>query len=130
MIEPTPGFYYLASPYYHPKQEIMEQRYHIVAAMTTDLLKRGVHTYSPIVHNHHLAVNGDLPRDFDFWMDYDCAMLSKADAIIVAQIDGWQQSRGVAYEMEFARTNNIKLTFMEVPFRILNSVIPQRNIIP
>jgi len=52
---------YLASPYHHADKDVMEDRFHKVAMATAHLLSKGLIVYSPIAHNHYLAVNFKPP---------------------------------------------------------------------
>lgn len=44
----------------------------------------------------------EMPKDAAFWQDYNHLMISKADGLIILQINGWFQSKGVTEEREFA----------------------------
>lgn len=94
---------YVASPYTHQDISVMEARYHKAMDLTAFLLKKEWWCYSPIVHCHEMAVKFDLPRDFGFWKRYNWHMLLQASAFFVLDIDGWQESKGVAEEFEFAK---------------------------
>jgi len=69
------SYIYLASPYSHPSHEIMHERYEQAAAVTAHFLRNHRYVYSPIVHCHELARRHDLPRNINFWKDYNVAML-------------------------------------------------------
>lgn len=103
---------YLASPYNHEKRSVMEQRFRAAADVTTKLIEKGTVVFSPIVHNHYLAVNYDLPRDFDFWMAYDLPMLDLAEELYVLALVGWHTSKGVATEINHAKSRNIPISFV------------------
>ncbi len=75
--------------------------------MATSWLLRLRHwVYSPIVHCHWLAVYHGLRTDFEFWRDYNYAMLESAHTLYLLDIDGWKDSVGVGSEIEFARRNS------------------------
>jgi hypothetical protein len=92
---------YIASPYSHPDKMVMDSRYQQVLGYTAELLRARKWCYSPIVHCHALASTYDLPRDAGYWMEYNFAMLTRCDTLHVLQMDGWQQSLGVAAEVAF-----------------------------
>lgn len=102
---------YLASPYAHPDPEIMQSRFHSVAALTADLLKRGRVVYSPIAHNHYLAVQFDMPRSWDFWQTVDLPMLDLAEELYVLCLPGWQESKGVQAEIDHAQQRGIPIQY-------------------
>jgi hypothetical protein len=65
------------------------------------LLIAGVKVYSPIAHTHPIAECAGLdPLDHDLWLAADEPFMHVAQAILVAEMDGWQVSKGIAYEME------------------------------
>jgi hypothetical protein len=97
------GYVYLASPYSHPDESIMEARFVAAEAATARLLRRSVWVYSPIVHCHELAKKFDLPKDFVFWQEYNFAMIRGAAKLYVLRIDGWEASKGVTAEIAYAR---------------------------
>lgn len=65
-------------------------------------MKEGLYVYSPIVHSHHLSVEFDPKKTFN-WMPLDIVMLDASDAAIIFMIDGWDISKGVTEEIEFIR---------------------------
>jgi hypothetical protein len=93
---------YLASPYTHPDPLEMEYRYECILETTAHFLTQGHPVYSPIVHCHPLAKAKDLPRNYDFWFQYNIHMLELADEVWVIQLDGWQKSQGVNSEIAHA----------------------------
>lgn len=101
------SYIYLASPYSSPEPQIRHERYEAVAHATQWLLNNKHWTYSPIVHCHKLALDYKMPTDFDFWREYNEAMLSRAAMFYVLELEGWKESKGVAGELEFARSNGI-----------------------
>lgn len=70
--------------------------------LTARLMQQGLKVYSPIAHMHPLAIHGDIdPLDHSIWLPFDGAMMDKADAMIVAMMKGWDESKGVRHEIEF-----------------------------
>lgn len=90
---------YIASPYTHVSVDLMERRYEAVRAFTATLLENRVFCYSPIVHCHDLAKHHNLPKDFDFWQDYNRHMLDRSDKLIIFGLGGWKHSKGVEGEI-------------------------------
>lgn len=108
------SFIYLASPYSSGDSKIMHARADAAMAFTAHHLSEGFHIYSPIVHCHEMANRFDLPRDFDFWMTYNYAMLAKASQLWVLALDGWDASRGVLAEIEMATKLSIQVTLKHI----------------
>ena len=97
------GYIYLASPYTHPEPYIMEIRYVYTAKVLADKLRRKEWTYSPIVHCHELAKTYGLPKDSEFWREYDFAMLAGASCLHVLRLEGYEDSVGIKAEVAEAQ---------------------------
>jgi len=106
---------YLATPYNHADAEVREHRYRRAVEYATALLNMGAFVYSPIVHNHPVAIEGDLGREFTFWADFDYALIDRCDILAVAQIEGWQESIGIAAEVEYARSVKMPIRYLSDP---------------
>ena len=92
---------YLATPYTKFPQGL-SGAFVIAARLAARLLKAGVKVYSPICHAHPIAIHGGLgPRDHALWIPFDELMMARCDILIVAHMDGWAQSKGIAHEVEF-----------------------------
>ena len=104
---------YLASPYHHNNPRIMQIRYEQACEATADLIKSGEVIFSPIAHNHWLAIIYDMPRDHQFWLDYNLAILRRCDVLLILTLEGWKESRGIAAESTFAAQHHIPIEFLE-----------------
>jgi nucleoside 2-deoxyribosyltransferase len=93
---------YLASPYNDESADLREKRYQEACKACVWLMCRGWIVYSPIVHNHPLATNYDLPKGWDFWQRADTCTLERCDEMLILTIDGWDTSRGIKAERAFA----------------------------
>lgn len=96
-------YIYVASPYSHEDPNVRLDRYLEVGAYTAHLLKERTPAFSPIVHCHDIATRHDLPTNAEYWRQYNGAMLAPAKELHVLQLDGWEKSLGVRWEMEFAQ---------------------------
>lgn len=105
------SFTYIASPYSHADEAIRELRFNLVSKFTADMIRDGEVVYSPIAHSHPLAVDYELPGDFDFWMRQNYGLLSKASRMIVLCLDGWEDSKGVQAEIEFAEKCGVEVGY-------------------
>ena len=92
---------YTATPY---------SKYHLgihmafvhACVLQSRLLLDGVKSYSPIVQTHPIATYGNMdPLGHDFWLAYDRVQMDAAAGLLVAQMPGWRDSYGVAYEIEY-----------------------------
>lgn len=104
---------YLASPYSHPEPDVMECRYEVVMRITARLIVDAkLIVYSPIVHCHVMAIKHQLPKDAEFWKVYNLGVLQKCDSLWVAKLSGWEQSKGVLWEIEQASQLNKPIKFI------------------
>lgn len=104
---------YLASPYSHPDAIIRRTRFLLAEQVTAELMRQGLTIYSPIVHNHELAIKFRLATDFSFWQNYCLGMLRLASEVYVLDIPGWDASRGVTKELDFATECGIMKSFVD-----------------
>lgn len=104
---------YLATPYskYKPGIELAFQH---ASALAAALLKLGVKVYSPIAHTHPLAIYGNIdPLDHSIWIPFDEAMMKACGALVVARMEGWQESRGIAHEIKFFKKRGKPVFYMD-----------------
>lgn len=94
---------YLASPYSHPELAVRRKRFEDACDAAGRLIREGRIVFSPIAHTHPIAERNVLPLGWDFWHGFDRAFIERADALYVLMLDGWDQSKGVAGEIEIAR---------------------------
>lgn len=103
---------YLASPYTHPSQEVIERRVAAVTRATVWLIKNNEwNVFSPIIHSHPLAAKG-LKGDWETWKRIDEEYLSVSERMVVLELPGWQNSTGVKAEIEIARRLGVPIYYM------------------
>ena len=100
------SFIYLASPYSHPNSAIRQARFRAAEEFTAEAIKDGQAIFSPIIHNHELALRYHLPTTMEFWWAYNSAILYSADYLWVLTLPGWQESHGVSREIAFFNSFN------------------------
>lgn len=93
---------YLASPYSHPNPAVREQRYIMARIFTLWALQQPLPLFSPIVYGHEFG--SQLGYVFEAWKTLNDAMIRACEQVWVLRIDGWEDSRGVKHEIEFARS--------------------------
>lgn len=100
---------YLASPYSSPLLTVRSFRFLQARDAAAALLRAGRLVYSPIVHGHAIAsAHYDLPTDHDFWMRHCFDMLARCDDLMVLQLTGWRESKGVQAEIRWWRDRRDK----------------------
>ena len=104
---------YLATPYTHPDRAVRLARFRAVNKAASLLMQQGHHVFSPISHSHPIAEEGGLPTSWDFWEKYDIEVLKMCSQVIVLMLDGWKESKGVAAEIEIAKSLGIGIVYAE-----------------
>jgi hypothetical protein len=105
---------YLASPYSHVNPIVRQQRFEAVCRVAGRLMHEGKCVFSPIAHSHPIEQHfedGSI-EGHDFWLKQDFAVLSRCSRLVVVTLDGWEASRGVAAEIQYAHERGIPLEFM------------------
>jgi hypothetical protein len=74
-------------------------------------MEKGYVVFSPIAHSHGIS-RFVKNHDHDFWMDQDLPFLNHADKMIVLTLPGWEESRGIKQEIEWAKAKNIPIEYM------------------
>lgn len=102
---------YLASPYSHEDGRVRARRYQAAVAAVAAFMNRGEHVFSPIVHSYPVAIAHSLPGEWEFWAEYDECMVSRCDRLVVLQLEGWDNSRGIAAEVAIAERLGIPVIY-------------------
>lgn len=105
--------FYLASPYSHPDREVMKQRFDEVCRAAFTLMRQGHIIFSPIAHSHAIEEVVGEREQHGFWMNQDLAILGKCAGLLVLTIDGWDKSKGVGEEIEYALRWGIPVTYVD-----------------
>ena len=106
------SFVYLASPYTDPDPLVREMRFSDALRHVACSTMAGEIMYSPIVHFHECALVYTMPKDFEFWQKINFAMLSRAAELHVLQLPGWENSKGVAAEIAYAKAHGIPIRYV------------------
>ena len=108
------SYYYISNPYNGTDSQ-RNERAKIAAEVSGKLLKRGVHAWSPIVHNHAMMNDyGDftLEQRRTLILDFDFSLLLASKGMIVLKIDGWKESYGVTKEIELCQEKSIPVQYL------------------
>lgn len=103
---------YLASPYSSDSKDIEAARYRAVAGYIAMQYRLGLKMYSPIVACHHLSLEHQLPGDAKWWEAFNHDMLKRCDALWVLCLPGWEESRGVKKEIEYAESSGVPINYI------------------
>lgn len=104
---------YLAAPYSHPDRAVRIARFHAINSVAAELMRAGELVYSPISHTHPIAEAGDLPLGWDFWQKYDTAFIEHSKRVVVLQLDGWRESKGVTAEIKIAQSLGTPIDYID-----------------
>lgn len=97
---PLGALCYLATPYTKYKDGDIDAAFRDAAKLAAQLLRAGIKVYSPIAHTHPIAIHGKIdPLDHKIWLPFDEAMMDACDVLIVAEMEGWRESKGIAHEV-------------------------------
>ena len=105
--------YYLASPYSHADATVRQARASLAEKAAVDLLHFGIYVFAPIPYNHPWE-KYNVPGHWDFWADFDKTFVSRCDGVIILTLDGWDRSKGVTAELDFAKENNIPVYYLSL----------------
>jgi hypothetical protein len=102
---------YLATPFSDPDPAVRLLRYQQALDFVAHSYRKGHNLYSPIVYGFPIAKilgNGD----WSFWERFDLDTLSRCDELWVLRLPGWDKSRGVRAEIEYANAHKIPTLFL------------------
>jgi hypothetical protein len=92
------GYWYLASPFTNYKDG-HEQAWIDVCYARGWLLQRGIFAYSPIAESWGAVRLLNLPFDHVWWQGDNESKMAPAVGIIVAKLEGWEDSEGIKREV-------------------------------
>lgn len=105
---------YLASPYTKYPWGL-DAAAEDIAVVTGRLMLKGIKVHSPIVPTHYIAKFANIdPVDHELWMGIDAAFIEVCDSMVIAQLSGWDVSRGVAHEIEVFTLQNKPIMTLDV----------------
>ena len=108
----NPSMVYLASPYAHPSAAVREARLEAARYVCGKLVDGGVIVMSPLVYLGELAQKGVHPPQG--WYAYDLQLLARCDELLVLQLPGWEDSKGVLAEVAGAQTKGMPILLMSL----------------
>ena len=107
-VQPT--LIYLASPYASDSSSVREARLDAVRHVCGRLVNEGKIVMSPLVYLGELAFRGVHPPQG--WYAFDLQFLVRSDELLVLQLPGWEESKGVLVEIAAAQARGIPIRLM------------------
>lgn len=105
---------YLASPYSHANPQVVATRVQQTRMCFVNLLAAQRHVFSPILLCHEASILYELPGDAAYWQAMNEDFLSRMDEMYVLTLPGWQESKGIKMEIDFAEARLIPITYINV----------------
>lgn len=116
------ALWYLATPY--SKQPDPEQAWQDACTAAAYLMKQNIRVFCPIAHTHAIATRGgdDLRKiatgNHDFWLAHDLPMMERCQGLIIVQMPKWDESFGVAFEIEHFEKTKKPIVYMRWPINV------------
>lgn len=104
---------YLACPYMHKDQSVIEDRVRQASLIAGSLISEGFYIFSPITHSHFIAKEVNLPGNWAYWEGYDRVFLKACKGLYVLKMPGWEESIGVQAEIKIADELGIPVEYIE-----------------
>lgn len=104
---------YLACPFRHKDINIQKKRCVAAHYVAAQLSSQGHHIFSPLTHNEILQDLVNLPGEH--WMQFDLAVLSICQRLLILKLEGWKSSKGIQIEIAFAKERGIPIEEMTPP---------------
>lgn len=108
-----PGLIYLAIPYTSDDPEVMAYRAEVSDLVYAELTKAGYIVYPPITVNHLAGIKYGMPKDWQFWKEFDLAFVRVCKNLYVITLPGWGTSTGVTDEIKNANELGIPITYID-----------------
>lgn len=104
---------YLATPYWHSDPQVRALRKDKACRITAKLVEKGLTVFCPIAYGSAWRHELTVEWNHDEWLRFDLRFLAMSSLLIVADMEGWRESRGVAEEIDFAARNKIPRLMLE-----------------
>lgn len=109
------GYWYLASPY-SKYPDGMKAAFRLACGAAAWLVLHGLPVFCPIAHSHPVAEYGGIsPADHEIWLPADAPLMAAATGLIVLMLPTWEDSVGVAFELNHFTLDAKPVRYMEWP---------------
>jgi len=117
---------YIAGPYTHKDKAIQERRGEQHCEITSEFLKNGHLTYSPIAETMNLAKYGHMVgTTWDTWREKDQKEVELSDEMWILMLDGWKDSVGVRGEVKHCIRLNKPISLYDPTTKLFWEVTPE-----
>lgn len=105
---------FVAGPYNSDDQSTMDYRLNKIIKYCTDLFLKGDASITPLILGLSYAKKASLPTDSNTWRKFSETLLKGCDEIHVLMMNGWEESKGVQFEIEEAKRLNITVKYIDL----------------
>ncbi len=122
---------YVACPYSYPDKTIPKKsmdrillhRFKVANKVSAELMrKHNLTVFSPISMSHPIAIEHDLPGNWEYWASFDEEFLSCCKKMYVICIDGWKESVGVTAEIAICKKFGVPIEYIEKTSELLEGI--------
>lgn len=108
---------YLASPYTHPDSSIRHKRAAQAARAAQQLARAGYAVFAPVPYSVSV-IGEETLKTHKEWLEFDVTFLAFSDEMVILAIDGWDRSKGIYDEVQFALRFTLPITVWnpDLPF--------------
>lgn len=108
----------ITGPYNHQDPMVKEERVNIITSACLTLLLSGKTAITPLTYGlmlieHSKKKGVEIPDTFNYWEKFCLDFIESSDEVYVLNIDGWEDSKGVAAEIAKAKECNIPVYLVE-----------------
>lgn len=106
---------YLAGPYSHPSQVVVDARMEVVSKAIAELSQKGFLIVSPMEKHFSILTNetNTIPSDWTYWQHLSRELLTKCGAIVVLRLPEYFSSVGLQGELEIANKSKIPVLYSD-----------------
>jgi hypothetical protein len=112
------GHIYLASPYTNNNSQLQQMNEYAVNKVFGELIKMGYKKIFAPIAQSAAAVRAcpELDGKYDFWAETDEYFVETADEMFIVMLPNWENSYGVAKEVQHCEQSKIPIRFVRVSF--------------
>ncbi len=119
------GYHYVGMPYSAESKATEQRRVNLARLYVSRLMKdHRIHALCTVIHSHEMALENDMPTDIAYWREFNMSILRRSDGLIILPLDRWENSTGLAEEIEIARGSGLPILRYDY---LLNELFPHKK---
>lgn len=107
-------FYYLAHAYSNVDDRLRDINQETALQVYALLFQHGVFCYEPTCASHYAGIGRKIGTDFEDYRSLNRIMMTRSHGLLVIMSDGWEKSRGVEFEIDYAKRLGIPIIYLEL----------------